>query len=72
MSTTMLPPGLVTGRPAPIGSHHRLLHQVNFGGLGAVGRVRHSPLFHLCDFGRDADDDTWMHEFLRWCAFWMK
>src|SRR2546428_6902907 len=78
MSTTMLPPGFVTGRPAPMaaiiacstrygrtgatGGHHRLLHQVNFSGLGTVGRICHGAVFHLRDLGRDADDDAGMHE----------
>jgi hypothetical protein len=58
MSTTMLPPGSVTGAN---GGHHRLFHQVHFCGLGPVGRFHHGALFHLGDLGRDADDYARVH-----------
>jgi len=45
MSTTMLPPGSVTGRTGANGSHHRLLHWVNLCGLGSVAGTCHGTLF---------------------------
>jgi len=35
---------------------------VNLGGPGSVGRLCHGARFHLCDLGKDADDDARVHE----------
>ena len=44
------------------GGHHRLLHEMNFRGLSAVGRVCHGALFHLGDLRRYADNDAGVHK----------
>jgi len=44
--------------------HHRLFHQVDFAGLGAVGRVLDRPLFNLRNLRGHADDDARMNQHL--------
>ncbi len=60
----MLPRGLGDGQTRADGRHHGLLHQVDFAGLGAIGRVLDRALFHLRDLGRHADHDARMHQHL--------
>ncbi len=43
---------------------HRLLDEMHFAGLGAIGGVHDRALFHLRDFRGDADDDARMHQHL--------
>ena len=52
------------GQAGADGRHHGLFDQVDFAGLGAVGRVLDRALFHLGDFRRHADHDARMHQHL--------
>src|ERR1700745_3655396 len=60
MSTTMLPVGSPTGRPAPIAAGprpgvHRLLDQVGLARAGAQAGLLHGALLHAGDARRHAD-----------------
>ncbi len=64
ISTTMLPRGLGNGQAGADGGHHGLFHQIDFAGLGAVGRVFDCALFHLGNLRGHADNDARMHQHL--------
>ncbi len=44
--------------------HHRLLHQIDFAGLGAISRVFNGALFYLRNLRRHADHDPRVHQHL--------
>jgi hypothetical protein len=44
--------------------HHRLLHEMDLAGLGAVGRIHDRALLHLGDLRRHADHNPRMHHAL--------
>src|SRR5579862_2892427 len=42
--------------------YHRLFHEVNFAGFGAISRIHHSAFFHLGNFRRHTDHDARVHQ----------
>ena len=56
--------GLGDRQPCADGRHHRLFHQVNLAGLGAISRVLDRALLHLRNLRRHADHDPRMHQHL--------
>ena len=56
--------GFGDGQAGADGRHHRLFDQVDFAGLGAIGRIDDGALFHLRDFAGDADHDARMDQHL--------
>ena len=60
----MLPPGLGNRQAGADRRHHGLLHEINFAGLGAIGRVFDRALFHLRNLRGHADHDARMHQHL--------
>ena len=59
-----MPPGSVIGKSCADRRHHGLFHQINFAGLGAIGRIFDRALFHLRNLRRHADHDARMHQHL--------
>src|SRR5450631_970150 len=56
--------GLGDGQTRANGGHHRLLHQEDFAGLGAIGRILDRALFYLRNLGGHSDHDARMHQHL--------
>ncbi len=59
-----MPRGLGDGQTRADSGDHRLLHQEDFAGLGAIGRILDRPLFHLRNLRRHADHDARMNQHL--------
>ena len=52
------------GKTGADGRDHGLLDEIDFAGLGAIGRVFDGALFHLGNLRGHADDDAGMHQHL--------
>ena len=71
MSTTMLPTGSETGKPAPTCRDHGLLHEIDLAGTAGAG-VDHGPLSTgVISLGTPTTIRGRTHS-RRWCACWIK